>query len=127
MLEALLKDILLEDNILMSVNAGAAIIEMRVNKELPFRVSEEWITIGDNNGPCHMHVKKSDVREARFVKEQKENRTSYSVRFLNARGERVFAAFFTKMQDENGNPARERIERYEQLFRKYGSKDAISL
>ena len=125
MLEDLLKDILEEENMLMTVNAGGAVIEMRLNKGMPFRVRENWITIGDDSGPCHMHINKSEVREVRFVKEDKQTRISYSIRLLNAKGERLVAAFFTKMYDENGNVIRERIERYESIFKKYGSREVI--
>jgi len=127
MLEDLLRDIIKEENVLMSVNTGAAIIEMRTSKDLPFRVRENWITIGDDQGPCHMHINKNKVNEIRFVKEYKQTRTSYSVRLLNAKGERLIAAFFTKMQDDNGRPIKERVERYERIFRKYGSREIIEL
>ncbi|MFQ5969577.1 MAG: hypothetical protein ACE5J2_03660 [Nitrososphaerales archaeon] len=127
MLEDLLRDILNEDNVLMSVNTGGAIIEMRVRKGLQFRVKENWITIGDDQGPCHMHVNKNEIKEVRFVKEDKETRVSYSIRLLNAKRERIVAAFFTKMYDDSGNPVHKRIQRYEQIFKKYGSRQVIPL
>jgi len=127
MLEDLLRDIVKEENVLISLNTGGAIIEMRVSKELPFRVSENWITIGDDHGPCHMHINKNEIKEVKFVKEDKETRVSYSIRLLNAKGERILAAFFTKMYDDSGNPVQERINRYEQIFKKYGSREAIAL
>jgi putative heme iron utilization protein len=126
MLEDLLRDILKEENVLISVNTGGTVIEMRAG-DLPFHVTENWITIGDNDGPCHMHINKNEVKEVRFVKEKKESRTSYSIRLLNARGERLVGIFFTKMQDEYGNPVRERVERYENIFRKYGSREVIAM
>jgi putative heme iron utilization protein len=127
MLEDLLHDILKEEDILVAVSTGGATIEMRLYSDLPFKVSDKWITIGDNDGPCHMHINKDEVKEVRFVKERKENRTSYSIRLMNAKSERLVAAFFTKMQDENGDPVKERVERYENIFRKYGSKEVITL
>jgi len=127
MLEDLLNDIIKEENVLMSVNTGGAVIEMRVGKEVSFRIKENWITIGDNEGPCHMHINKNEINEVRFVKEDKQTRISYSIRLLNARGERMIAAFFTKMHDDHGRPIKERVERYEQIFRKYGSREVITL
>jgi putative heme iron utilization protein len=127
LLEDLLKDILKGKDVLMSVNTGGAVIEMRVNSDLPFKANENWITIGENDGPCHMHINKNEVKEVRFVKEVKENRTSYSIRLMNTKGERLIAAFFTKMQDENGIPVKEKVELYENIFRKYGSKETIAL
>lgn len=122
-----MRDIVMEENVLMSVNTGGAVIEMRISKDLPFRVRENWITIGDDQGPCHMHINKNEVKEVRFVKENKQTRISYSIRLLNAKGERVLAAFFTRMQDEDGKPIQERLDRYEQIFKKYGSREAIEL
>lgn len=127
MLEELLSDIIKQENVLMTVNAGGAVIEMRANPDLPFKVSNNWITIGDNDGPCHMHINKDEVREVRFVKEQKENRISYSIRLMNGKGERLLGIFFTKIQDENGNMIKERVEKYENIFKKYGSKEVIPL
>ncbi len=127
MLEDLLRDIVKEENVLMSVNTGGAIIEMRVSKDLPFRVRENWITIGDDHGPCHMHINKKEVNEVRFVREDKQTGISYSIRLLNSKGERVLAAFFTKMQDDNGRPIKERVDKYEQIFEKYGSREVIPL
>lgn len=127
MLVDLLRDIVKEDNIIVSVNTGGAIIEMRVSKDLPFRARENWITIGDDQVQCHMHINRNEINEVKFVKEEKQNRTSYSIRLLNAKGERVLAAFFTKMQDDDGNPIRERVERYEQIFKKYGARETIRL
>ncbi len=127
MLIDLLRDIVNEENVLVSVNTGGAIIEMRIIKDLPFLVRENWITIGDDQGQSHMHVNKSEINEVRFVKEEKQNRTHYSIRLLNAKGERVLAAFFTKMQDDDGKPIKERVERYEQLFKKYGSRETVRL
>ncbi len=127
MLIDLLRDIVKEENVLMSVNTGGAIIEMRVSKDLPFRVRENWITIADDQGQCHMHINMKEINEAKFVKDEKRDRTSYSIRFLNAKGERALAAFFTKMQDDNGNAIKERVERYERIFKKYGARETIRL
>lgn len=127
MLEDLLKDILKEEHVLMSVNTGGVVIEMRINNNLSFRVKDSWITIGDNDDPCHMHINKDEVKEVRFVREQKRNRTSYSIRLMNSKGDRLVAAFFTKMYDENGNPVKERLERYESIFKKYGAREVIPL
>jgi len=127
MLIDLLRDIVNEENVLVSVNIGGAIIEMRVSKDLPFRVNENWITIGDDQGQCHMHINKNEICEARFVTEERQNKISYTLSLHDALPICVLAAFFTKMQDDDGNPIRERVERYEQIFKKYGSRETIRL
>lgn len=96
----ILKDIVQIPDILMVVKSGPAVAEIR-SHGLTLRSSKEWITIGENDGPAHMHVRISGVHSIKFVREKKPNRTSYSVRFLDDSGERVLAAFFTKMYDSD--------------------------
>ena len=66
------------------------------------------------------------IKKAEFVKEQKPERISFSVRFYDENDERVLAAFITKMYDDEMNIIPERLKSYEELFEKYGSKDVIS-
>ncbi|MGI0008715.1 MAG: ChuX/HutX family heme-like substrate-binding protein [Nitrosopumilaceae archaeon] len=125
MLKDLLSDIVQIDNILLIVRTGGAITEMRSNL-LNIRQKDNWITIGDNDGPCHMHVDTNTVAKAQFVKEQKENRTSYSIRFFDKQGEKIMSAVFSKMYDDNMNIKPDRIKMYDDLFQKYGSKETIT-
>jgi len=82
-------------------------------------------TIGDNDGPCHMHIDSSLITEARFVQEKRTDRTSYSIRFFDKEGEKRFSTVFAKMYDEklNLNPQRKKL--YDDLFEKYGSQQTI--
>jgi hypothetical protein len=43
----LISDILSQQDILLSVNSGSGIAEIRVEKGLPFRIRDKWATIGD--------------------------------------------------------------------------------
>ena len=97
MLNELLSDILKMNDILFIVRTGGAITEMRSNS-LKLRQKDNWITIGDNDGPCHMHLDSSTVSKAQFVKEQKEDRTSYSIRFFDKDGQKLMSAVFSKFQ-----------------------------
>ena len=124
MLKDLLSDLIQIENVLFIVRTGGAITEMRSNS-LNLRQKENWITMGDNDGPCHMHVDQSTISTAQFVKEQKENRTSYSIRFFDKQGEKMLSAVFSKMNDDNMNPRPDRIKIYDELFKKYGSKETI--
>ena len=124
MLKDLLSDIVQIDNILLIVRTGGAITEMRSNS-LNLRQKDNWITIGDNDGPCHMHVDANTVAKAQFVKEQKENKTSYSIRFFDNKGEKIMSAVFSKMYDDMMNIKPDRIKMYDDLFQKYGSKETI--
>ena len=125
MLKDLLSDLIQIENVLFIVRTGGAITEMRSNS-LNLRQKENWITMGDNDGPCHMHVDQSTISTAQFVKEQKENRTSYSIRFFDKQGEKMLSAVFSKMNDDNMNPRPDRIKIYDELFKKYGSKETIT-
>ena len=102
MLKDLLADIVSVDDILLVVKSNGATSEMRSNS-LSIRQKDQWITIGDNDGPCHMHVNQDMIKNAEFVMEEKPERTSFSVRFFDDNNERVLACFFTKMYDENKN------------------------
>ena len=125
MLKDLLSDIVQIDDILFIVRTGGAITEMRSNS-LNLRQKDNWITIGDNEGPCHMHVDTNTVTKAQFIKEQKENRTSYSIRFFDKQGEKLMSTVFSKMYDDNMNIKPDRTKLYDDLFQKYGSKETIT-
>ncbi len=124
MLKDLLSDIIKIYDILIIVRSDGAIIEMRSNS-LNIRQKEKWITIVDNDGPCHMHIDSSLITEARFVQEKRTDRTSYSIRFFDKEGEKRFSTVFAKMYDEklNLNPQRKKL--YDDLFEKYGSQQTI--
>jgi len=124
MLKEILADLLDIDDILFVIKSEGAVSEIRSNT-LGIRQKEQWITIGDNDGPCHMHIKSENIKKAQFVTEEKPERTSFSVRFFNDKNERVLGAFFTKMYDENKNLKLDRKKLYDDLFSKYGSKDTI--
>jgi len=121
MLLELLSDIVRIDDILIIVRNDGAVCEVRSNS-LSIRQKEKWITIGDSDGPAHMHIDSELIKSAEFVQEEKPERTSFSVRFFNKNGERVLAAFFTKMYDESKTLISERKKVYDELNQKYSSK-----
>lgn len=120
MLKEILTDMTKIDDILFVVKNDCAVSEIRSNS-LDLHQKEKWITIGDNEGPCHMHVNSENIKKIKFVTEQKPERTSFSVRFFDNDGERVLAAFFTKMYDEGKNLDQKRKQLYDGLVAKYGS------
>ena len=124
MLYEILADLVKSENVLFIVKSNGAVSEIRSNM-LNIRQKEKWINIGENDGPCHMHVNSELIKKAEFVKEQKPERISFSVRFYDENNERVLAAFITKMYDDKMNIIPERLKSYEELFEKYGSKDVI--
>ena len=123
-LKDLLSDIISVENVLLIVKSNSATSEIRSNS-LSIKQNEKWITIGDNDGPCHMHVNSYNIKHAEFVMEQKPERMSFSVRFFDTSNERVLACFFTKMYDENKNLKLERKKLYDELLEKYGQKIEI--
>ena len=120
MLFELLSDLVKIDDILLIVRNDGAVSEVR--STLSIRQKEKWITIGDNDGPAHMHIDSELIKSAEFVQEKKPERTSFSVRFFDKNGERVLAAFFTKMYDESKTLISERKKVYDELNQKYFSK-----
>ena len=121
MLFELLSDIVKIDDVLLITKNNGATCEIRSNS-LSIRQKEKWITIGDNDGPAHMHINSEMIKSAEFVKEQKPDRLSFSVRFFDIDNQRLVAAFFTKMYDESKNLISEREFLYNSLNEKYSSK-----
>jgi len=126
MLKDLLSDIVSVDDVLFVIKANGATSEIRSNS-LNIKQKDQWITIGDNDGPCHMHVNHDMIKNAEFIVEEKPERISFSVRFFDNNNERVLACFFTKMYDENKNLKLERKKLYDDLVEKYGQKIEIKL
>ena len=124
MLKNILSDLINIDDVLFIVKNNGVISEIRSNC-LNIHHKEAWITIGENDGPCHMHINSELLRYAEFVVEQKPDRSSYSVRFFDDNDKRVLACYITKMYDGNKNivPARKKL--YDDLFEKYGSKKTL--
>ena len=68
MLFELLSDIVKIDDVLLITKNNGATCEIRSNS-LSIRQKEKWITIGDNDGPAHMHINSEMIKSAEFVKE----------------------------------------------------------
>ncbi|MFB5645922.1 MAG: ChuX/HutX family heme-like substrate-binding protein [Nitrosopumilaceae archaeon] len=119
MLKEILSEILKVDDVLFVVKGGGAVSEIRSNS-LGIRQKDQWITIGENDGPCHMHINSDLIKKAQFITEEKPERTSFSVRFFDEKDDRVLGAFFTKMYDENKNLKQDRKKLYDDLNSKYG-------
>ena len=121
MLFELLSDIIKVDDVLLITKNIGAICEIRSNS-LTIRQKEKWITIGDNDGPAHMHINSEMIKSAEFIQEQRPDKISFSIRFFDDNNERIVAAFFTKMYDESKNLISERKDLYNLLDQKYSSK-----
>ena len=121
MLFELLSDIIkINDVLIITKNIGAT-CEIR-SASLSIRQKEKWITIGDNDGPAHIHINSEMIDSAEFIQEQKPDKISFSVRFFDKHNERIIAAFFTKMYDESKILISSRKELYDSLHNKYSSK-----
>lgn len=124
----LFAEILAQDNILLSVNSGSAICEARVEKGLPFKIREKWATIGDETRSWHVHLNMEEVKEARFVRGgRSDGRRSYSIRFFDSKGNLAMRTNFTGLYDSNGRLIIDRIDKYEEIHRKFGGKDLLLL
>ena len=117
----ILSEIIKNEDVLLIIRNNASISETRSNS-MSIRQKENWITIGENDGPAHMHINSEMIKSCEFVTEEKSDKTSFSVRFFDEKGERVLAAFFTKMYDEYNNLNPKRNEIYESLKQKFGSQ-----
>ena len=117
----MLSDLVKIDDVLFILKNNAAISEIKSNS-LNIRQKENWITIGENDGPAHMHINSESIKSAKFVQEQKPERISFSIMFYDEAGDRILAAFFTKMYDESKKLISERKNDFDQLNQKYASK-----
>ncbi len=121
MLKDILEDILKVEDVLFVVKSNAATSEIRSNS-LGIRQKEKWITIGENDGPAHMHIDATKIKKAKFVTERKPERTSFSLQLFDDTNQRVAAAFFTKMYDEQKNLKNSRKQLFDDLEKKYGTE-----
>ena len=121
MLKDLLSDIISVDDVLLIVKSNGATSEMR-SDSLSIKQKDQWITIGDNDGPCHMHINNDMINRVEFIEEEKPERISFSVRFFDNNNEIILKCFFTKMYDENKNLRLERKKLYDNLLTKYGQR-----
>ena len=78
---------------------------------MPFKISDKWATIGDENGPWHIHVNIEKVKEAKFIQEPRnDNKSKYSIRFFDIEDNLSMRANFTKIYDNSGNIIKEKVE-----------------
>ena len=116
----LLSEIVKIEDILFVVRSEGATSEVR--SPLSICQKEKWITMGENDGPAHIHVNSEIICSAEFVEEKKPDRTSFSIRFYNKDNERLLAAFFTRMYDDSKNLIPQRKKMYDKLCQKFSSK-----
>jgi len=128
MAENLISDILSQDDVILSINSGSGICEAKIEKNLPLRNREQWATIGYDDRSWHIHLNLEEVTEARFVTETRTNGLiSYSIRFIDSKGNLAMRANFVKMYDKQGNIIQDRVAKYNDIFKKYGEEEIIYL
>ncbi len=124
----LIEDLLLLDNVMISIKSENAIAEIKLAKDLPIKIGEQWATIGDENKSWHIHVNIQETYEARFIIESNVNgRNRYSIRFFNSKEGLILRVNFTKMYDSDNNLNQENLEKYENIFTKYGNNNSVFL
>jgi hypothetical protein len=128
MAERLITDILSQEDIILSVSSGSGICEVRIEERLPFRIRNQWATIGYEDRSWHIHLNLDQIVMATFVKEIRTNGlSSYSIRFFDSEEKLVMRANFTKMYEEGGNLIQNKVAKYEEIFKKYDNKEKILL
>ena len=126
--EDIIKDILAFDNVMFSIRSPGAVCEVHMEMNMPFRINEQYATIGDESRPWHIHVNLEETMEARFVIENKnDNINSYSIRFFDSKGNLTLRANFVKMYDNSNILIQEKVSKYEWLFSKYGKRYSLPL
>jgi hypothetical protein len=124
----LISDILSQRDIMLSVNSGSGIAELKLETGVPFRIRDKWATIGDEDRPWHIHLNMDEVVEARFVKESRSDaRQSYSIRFFDSTGRLSMRANFIKLYDSSGKLITEKAAKFDEIYVKHGRKEILSL
>jgi hypothetical protein len=127
LINELVSDILDIDDIMLSVNSGSGICEVRIEQGLPVRIKDKWMTIGNEEKSWHIHLNLDNVKTAKFVTEIRESgMNGYSVRFFDSNSNVAMRANFVKMYDDNGNLRSAKFDRYDKLVTKYGKNQIIS-
>src|SRR6266511_854076 len=84
LIKELVSDILSLDDIMFSVNSGNGICEVRIERGLPVRINDKWMTIGNEDKSWHIHLNLENVITAKFVKETRQaGMNGYSIRFFD--------------------------------------------
>ena len=126
-IKELVSDILKIENIMFSISSGSGICEVKCEKDLPVRVSDKWLTIGNDNKPWHIHLNLENVTMAKFVIEERQSgMNGYSIRFYDSQGNIIMRANFVNMYDDDHILIPKKYDKYNELFIKYGHKEIIS-
>ncbi|WP_316506011.1 ChuX/HutX family heme-like substrate-binding protein [Nitrosopumilus sp.] len=118
MLFEILSELIQINDILFIVKNDGATSEIR-SDSLSIRQKDKWINLGDNDGPAHMHINSELIKSAKFVEEERPERTSFSVRFFDNDENRILAAFFTKMYGPSKSLIIERKKLFDTLKTRY--------
>ena len=126
-IKELVSDILKIENIMFSISSGSGICEVKCEKDLPVRVSDKWLTIGNEVKPWHIHLNLENATMAKFVIEERQSgMNGYSIRFYDSQGNIIMRANFVKMYDDDHTLIPKKYDKYNELFIKYGHKEIIS-
>ena len=61
----ILSEIVKHDDVLLIVRNHAAVGEIKSNS-LSIKQKEKWVTIGENDGPAHMHIDSELIKSCEF-------------------------------------------------------------
>lgn len=126
--EDIFKDVIFLENIMISLRSEGGVAELRIDRNTPFRINDQYATIGDEKGPWHAHINITQVHKAKFVVEEKENgKKSYSLRFFNSNNSLVLRVNFMNMYTPENVPIQESMIQYNRLFTKYGGNESLLL
>jgi len=126
-IKELVSDILKIENIMFSISSGSGICEVKCEKDLPVRVSDKWLTIGNDNKPWHIHLNLENVTMAKFVIEERQSgMNGYSIRFYDSQGNIIMRANFVKMYDDDHTLIPKKYDKFNELFIKYGNTEIVS-
>jgi hypothetical protein len=125
--ENLISDILLQSDITFSIKNSGGICEARIQKNMEFKIKNQWATIGNEDSPWHIHININEISTAKFIREfnTSHNRESFSIRFFDSNENLILRANFSKIYDSNGNLRPEKISKFLYIWEKHGKKESL--
>lgn len=123
----LLRDALSFDKSVFTISNGPSVCEAKSDKNYPITVNEQWVTIGNEKKPWHIHLDLTTISEAKFIEEPGCVGQSYSLRLFDSDGTCIARIYFSDSNDKDGKILVKREAKYRKMISQYNDTTHIKL
>ncbi len=88
-----------------------------------FRFSDGWLTIETKN--WHVHINASNIAKAQFLRDEDQGKIKRTIHFLDSNEKALVRVYFRNLYGEDGKPNQNRVQLFEDLYKKYGSTETV--